>query len=655
MVWWTWEGKTVFLTPSTICPFIIIVSLLTPPSYAFYAATIRTTIEDPSLVDNATSNGIRFSITDLSPPTQRILPTVYLDRAGISLYDAQWEAGKPVPIPSSIIKQTIQALLRFKATCQDFRVPQSQIRIVATEATRKAQNSAEFRSQIKDATGWTVELLPKEMEGRIGAYGVASSYDQVRGLVMDLGGGSTQITWMVTTNGEVKMSEKGSVSLPYGAAALVKHLEASGQHGDKFKEFEKDVVKDLKDAIKEIAIPEELMKDAKKGLSLYLSGGGFRGWGFVLMSEHPIRPYPIPIINGFHVHEQAFQDTNTVTMAIKKVEQEETPEIFRVSDRRASQVPAVAFLVECLSKALPNIKGVNFCQGGVREGIHYADLGASLRKEYPLATATKAYAGESVQELVDLLVAATVPSPTPKNEDVFDNSLLVAFVQAMYVHAAFPKDLCAGAALRSTTTGVFAAVHGISHQQRAFLALLLCERYGGYGSISPTEQDFYRRIVQLLPDGKAWWCMYVGRVASVVGSVYPAGLVREERLKVNVQWVAKKDKEVLCIDFDFVEPIDELDEGLAGSLGKVEKAGKKKNWIDGHGHRVLVTVNGREYSEKGSHKLQACLNHVTAQRSVGFPVHPLLQFNNGGGEDLDQDRWRNIVTFRASTPTVCDA
>ncbi|ORY00596.1 retrograde regulation protein 2 [Clohesyomyces aquaticus] len=543
------------------------------------------------------SNGIRFSITDLSPPTQRILPTLYLDRAGISLYDVQWEAGKPVPIPTSATKQVIQALLRFRSTCKDFHVPETQIRVVATEATRKAQNSEEFRSQIKDATGWTVELLPKEMEGRIGAYGVASSYDQVRGLVMDLGGGSTQITWMMTEDGEVKMSEKGSVSLPYGAAALVKHLEASGHHGDKFKEFERDVIKDLKHAVEEIVIPQALLKDAKKGLSLYLSGGGFRGWGFILMSEHPIHPYPIPIINGFHAREEAFQDTNMVQTAVKKAEQEETPEIFRVSARRASQVPAVAFLVRCLSKALPTIRDVYFCQGGVREGILYADLDVSLRREDPLTTATKAYAPESMQQLVNILQGVAVrPLSSRKLGNVLDTPLLVAFVQAMYVHAAFPKDLRAGAALRSTTTGFFAAAHGISHQQRAFLALLLCERYGGYSSISPTEQDFYQRIVQLLPDGKAWWCMYLGRIASVMGSVYPAGVVREERLKVNAAWIARKDNEVLCVDFGFIKPIDELDEGLAGSLRKVEKAGKKKNWIDGHGHKVEVTVNGKQYS-----------------------------------------------------------
>ena len=45
-----------------------------------------------------------------------------------------------------------------------------------------------YREQIKEATGWEVDLLSKEDEGRIGAMGVASSFDSVDGLVMDLGG-----------------------------------------------------------------------------------------------------------------------------------------------------------------------------------------------------------------------------------------------------------------------------------------------------------------------------------------------------------------------------------------------------------------------------------------------------------------------------------
>ena len=43
---------------------------------------------------------------------------------------------------------------------------------------------------------------------------------------MDLGGGSTQLTWLVSDaeTGEVKMPERGAVSMPFGAAALSRRI-----------------------------------------------------------------------------------------------------------------------------------------------------------------------------------------------------------------------------------------------------------------------------------------------------------------------------------------------------------------------------------------------------------------------------------------------
>lgn len=542
------------------------------------------------------SNGVRFSITDLSPETQRILPTVYLDRAAISLYDAQYENGKFVPIPETTIKQIIKSLLRFRSTCTDFSVPEKQIRIVATEATRKAINSDDFRNRIREATGWSVELLPKETEGKIGALGVASSYESVSGLMMDLGGGSTQLTWIVTEHGEVKMSEKGSASLPFGAAALTKRLEAAGSVDSKeFQALEEEVLADLQAAVQDIKIPQYLLERSRspEGLQLYLSGGGFRGWGFVLMSEHAIRPYPIPIINGFRTTNDLFHDAEAVQAAVQK---KDTPEIFRVSARRGSQVPAVAFLVTCLSRALPSIMDVHFCQGGVREGIYFAEMDPRVRTESPLVTATRPFTPPSTREMVQILREAVRAPGTADSKAIFSNDLITAFVQGMFAHMAHVKDVRGGGALRSTTTGIFSAAHGISHEQRALLAILLCERYGGYNSISPTEQDFYRRMLQLVPQELQWWCMYLGRVAAVLASVYPAGAVTEERVKVRVHWrLTKKEKEQLCIDFGFRKDPDELDDALNSALQKVEKAGKKKHWIGGNGYKVLLSINGREY------------------------------------------------------------
>ncbi|KAL5430138.1 hypothetical protein PMIN06_010249 [Paraphaeosphaeria minitans] len=536
------------------------------------------------------SNGIRFSITDLRPETARILPTLYLSRAAISLYDAQFtpSSNDPLPIPQETIDRVTKALLRFKSTCHDFGVPEHQIRIVATEATRKAINSQEFQDVIQEKTGWKVQLLEKEVEGRVGAYGVASSYANVSGLVMDLGGGSTQLTWIITAHGEVRMYEKGSVSLPYGAAALTKRLEAAGAKGSKtYKSFEQEVMGDLSNAVQQIEIPEELFRPGK-GLHLYLSGGGFRGWGFVLMSQHSIRPYPVPIINGFKVKGYGFQDTQAVRAAVFN---EDTPDIFRVSQRRASQVPAVAFLVDCLSKALPSIQDVHFCQGGVREGMHFAEMEPMQRNEDPIVTATKSYARASAPEIVGLLWSALPkPSPCP-----LTTAVLEAFAQALHAHGAYPKDVCAGAALRSTSTGFFASTHGMSHEQRAVLAILLCERYGGFRSLSPTEQDFYHRLLQLLPGNLSWWCMYLGRVAAVAAIVYPAGVVREQRLEIQTCWGAtKKGKAKVCISFSFpaLSRVDEMDEALKDALEQVDDVGrkKKKKWIAGHGYKVEVGI-----------------------------------------------------------------
>jgi retrograde regulation protein 2 len=70
-------------------------------------------------------------------------------------------------------------------------------------------------------------------------------------------------------------------------------------------------------------------------------------------------------------------------------------------------------------------------------------------------------------------------------------------------------------------------------------------------------------------------------------------------VKITSQWTTtKKENEKLCIDFKFTKEPDELDEGLHAALKKVEKAGKKKNWIGGHGYKVLLTINGKEFGEE---------------------------------------------------------
>jgi retrograde regulation protein 2 len=204
--------------------------------------------DDPShlhaLVDMG-SNGIRFSITTLAPPTARITPTLYQSRAGISLYDAQYPAssnGVRQPIDSQTIEAVVSAYRGFKRTCVDFGVPEDNVTVLATEATRTAINGKEFMRSIRDTVGWDVTLLAKAEEGRVGAMGVASSLPVVKGLVMDLGGGSTQLSWLSRSKEDVEMPEGGAVSMPYGAAALSRRLgEAEAKGSQAVDELQTEV------------------------------------------------------------------------------------------------------------------------------------------------------------------------------------------------------------------------------------------------------------------------------------------------------------------------------------------------------------------------------------------------------------------------------
>jgi len=566
----------------------------------------------------ASSNGIRFSVSDLSPPTSRILPTVHVHRLGISLYESQFDhkTGGRIPIPSSVTRAVIASLLRFQVVCRDLGVPPDQIRVVATEATREAINSAEYLAAIKKETGLTVELLPKEQEGRVGALGIASSFSHVSGLVMDLGGGSTQITWMIAHEGQVQTSPKGAFSFPYGAAAMTRilHEIKSGRSKEEAEKARAQLREEMKanfrDAYHNLEIPQDFVDDARNegGFRLYLSGGGFRGWGYLLLYESQVHRhhYPISIINGFSVGKEHFQNVEGLKEIARTAHK-----IFRVSDRRRAQVPAVAFLVNVLGEALPyGIKEARFCQGGVREGVLFQELPDSVRKQDPLEVATSRFARPSAREMGDLLLAA-IPPPTNDESRSFPSSISVNVIRSLanifFEHSDLSKESSSSAALYSTTTGIMASAHGVSHADRALLALMFEERFEG--ELPPREEDYKATLRALLTPEQVWWTRYLGKLAMMVARMYPAGVIEEgkPRTKISAAWAAglgkHGNKDGLELTFTIAKiPNDPfmLKDIMEDLLQVIEKVGKRKNWIggkEGWGMKVKVLVKEEEEEE----------------------------------------------------------
>ena len=280
-----------------------------------------------------------------------------------------------------------------------------------------------------------------------------------------------------------------------------------------------EIASKFQQALEDIQIPPGLRDEAlrKGGYTLYLSGGGFRGRGYILMSNEEVQPYPIQIINCYSVNASRFFSTNL----------EESPasvSAFRVSSRRASQVPAVLLVVEALAQAEIPISRVVFTQGGVREGLLYSGLPPSIRAQNPLVASTLPHAPKSAASLTSILRDA-VPN-------LIKTELLTSTINLLYYHGSMPKDVRAAAALRSTTTGVLAGAHGLSHQDRGMLALILCERWGA--DISEADIPLYDSL-QILTGHLTWWTKYIGRVAEGTANLFPAGVVRDDEQTVVVR------------------------------------------------------------------------------------------------------------------------
>lgn len=538
-----------------------------------------------------------------------MIPTVHFHRVNISLYEAQIDSktGTRVPIPRSVIDRVVSAIVRFQIICVETGVPSSNIRLIATEATRTALNATEFTDAIRAATGFVVEMLRKEEEGTVGAWGIASSFSDVEGLALDLGGGSMQMTWIISHAGNVRISPVGAVSFPYGAAALTQKLAdlkrgKGKEEARKAKEqFRREMADNFRSAFERIEVPDSLVQKARTqgGFPLYLSGGGFRGWGYLLLYLHQTRgqSYPISIINGYSAPKRDFEDTEALEEVARTAN-----EIFRVSDRRRRQVPSVAFLVNVLAESLPHgIKEAHFCQGGVREGVLFRDMLPVIRQQDPLEVATARYAPSSAQALAGLMLDA-LPRPSagrsvPASMTVH---LIQAFANALYVHATMSKELSSSAALYSTSTGILASTHGIPHAHRALLALLLQERYGG--ELPPRDVDLKSDIQGILTPEEVWWTRYIGKVGLVLAQIYPIGSIdtSKPRIVPSAQWIhglgkkGKKDGIQLVFAVQQV-PYDptHLREELAHDVERIEKVGKRKHWIggrDGWGVKVRVSV-----------------------------------------------------------------
>ncbi len=96
------------------------------------------------------------------------------------------------------------------------------IRCVATEACRRAANGVEFLDQVRQTTGIELEVLGPQDEVALALLGCLPLIDPVADhvLLVDIGGGSTELAWLDRSISDPAKSMRFAVSLPIGVVSL---------------------------------------------------------------------------------------------------------------------------------------------------------------------------------------------------------------------------------------------------------------------------------------------------------------------------------------------------------------------------------------------------------------------------------------------------
>ena len=216
------------------------------------------------------SNSIRLVIYELDH--EGAYRIIHEDKYAARLSNVVEEDGQ---ILRHSLEQAITVLQQFKATCDAFQT--KVIRAAATAAIRNARNAAQIIGWLEEETGLEIECASGDQEAYYGFLGVIQSIDLQDGYVVDIGGGSTEVT--------VFRDRKRlhSISLPIGA------VNSHARYGGEDSWSEANVAALCNDVIQ--ALKDQDWVRQHPGLPLIGLGGTMRTLAKIEQKEHNTR-YP---------------------------------------------------------------------------------------------------------------------------------------------------------------------------------------------------------------------------------------------------------------------------------------------------------------------------------------------------------------------------
>ncbi len=244
------------------------------------------------------------------------------------------------------IAETIKTLKTFKRLCDASGV--DRIIAVGTAAVRRAKNQRSFLDEVQVSCNITIKVLTEEEEALLIYRGVINSMDIPKGLILEIGGGSTKIIYYNRRN------LLNYASLPFGAVTLTDLFKSDPTPQEAAAHVEEFFTEQLKKI--------DWLKEVDPEIQLIGSGGTFRN---LFRINKLVRKYPLDIPHNYKIAEEDFIGIYDMLSAL---DVDKRKKIKGLSPSRADIMPAGAAIIKAFLSYM-NIKMFTICGNGLREGL----------------------------------------------------------------------------------------------------------------------------------------------------------------------------------------------------------------------------------------------------------------------------------------------
>ncbi|NJP05124.1 MAG: exopolyphosphatase [Chloroflexaceae bacterium] len=244
--------------------------------------------------------------------------------------------------------RALEALKMFHTLCQSSQI--DHVIAVATSALREASNQASFLYALKREIGLDMRVLSGEEEAYYGYLGVINSLPMTDGFVIDIGGGSTEVTQVADR------SFVQGISQQMGAVRLKERFVQS----DPISAKELDT---LERAVEEAFAELDWLHTGPRQTLVGL-GGTIRALARI---DHKRRNYPIERIHGYVLTRRSLENiVHTLAVSTQR-EREAIPGLNR---DRADVILAGAVVLRQLMRQ-GKFAEIMISGQGLREGVFY--------------------------------------------------------------------------------------------------------------------------------------------------------------------------------------------------------------------------------------------------------------------------------------------